>query len=274
MLFWVVVSVEYCFAVTRLYFVTNVSRYKQAAFCYEELILAQPTNAIYHLSYAEASKWFWYLFLVQGGLNSKLLFNCVIHFPLTPWSYGISLAWLSVSKRSSAAIKQVSFNIYVYLKSTPDFQFVSSPELDYYMTCDWKNGNAHLICFNKLVTMMQLLYTIGGIDNLRIARKYYSAAIELSGGQNLRALYGVCLVQTSFHILLNGFMFQYMHSIICKQFDLGFLHDSFVKNQYNYMNVHTRHVWCENCIHGSVELLLIRQRGVDVPRRRARSWSL
>jgi hypothetical protein len=39
----------------------------------------------------------------------------------------------------------------------------------------------------------ELLYTIGVIDNYRMARKYYSAAIELSGGQNLRALYGVCL---------------------------------------------------------------------------------
>lgn len=46
------------------------------------------------------------------------------------------------------------------------------------------------------MTLMQLLYTIGGIDNYRMARKYYSAAIELSGGQNLRALYGVCLVCT------------------------------------------------------------------------------
>jgi hypothetical protein len=28
-------------------------RYKQAAFCYEELILAQPTIPLYHLAYAE-----------------------------------------------------------------------------------------------------------------------------------------------------------------------------------------------------------------------------
>jgi hypothetical protein len=30
-----------------------VLRYKQAAFCYEELILAQPTIPLYHLSYSE-----------------------------------------------------------------------------------------------------------------------------------------------------------------------------------------------------------------------------
>lgn len=70
---------------------TSLQMYKQAAFCFEELILAHPTNALYHLGYAE------------------------------------------------------------------------------------------------------LLYTLGGIDNLRTARKYYSAAIELSAGQNMRALYGVCL---------------------------------------------------------------------------------
>jgi hypothetical protein len=31
------------------------NRYKQAVFCFEELILSQPTNALYHLGYAEVS---------------------------------------------------------------------------------------------------------------------------------------------------------------------------------------------------------------------------
>lgn len=44
--------------------------------------------------------------------------------------------------------------------------------------------------------LWQLLYTMGGIDNLRTARKYYASTIELSGGKNMRALYGVCLVCT------------------------------------------------------------------------------
>ncbi|CAM6036942.1 unnamed protein product [Sphagnum compactum] len=69
--------------------------YKQAAFCFEELILSQPTNALYHLGYAE------------------------------------------------------------------------------------------------------LLYTMGGLDNLRAARKYYAAAIEMSGGQNMRALFGICMCGTA-----------------------------------------------------------------------------
>ncbi len=42
---------------------------------------------------------------------------------------------------------------------------------------------------------LQLLYTMGGLDNLRAARKYYAAAIEMSGGQNMRALFGICMVK-------------------------------------------------------------------------------
>lgn len=42
---------------------------------------------------------------------------------------------------------------------------------------------------------LQLLYTIGGLENYRAARKYYSAAVDLSGGKNIRALYGVVLVR-------------------------------------------------------------------------------
>jgi len=33
-------------------------RYKQAAFCYEELILSQPTVPLYHLAYADVSNFF------------------------------------------------------------------------------------------------------------------------------------------------------------------------------------------------------------------------
>ncbi|KAJ7522219.1 hypothetical protein O6H91_18G002000 [Diphasiastrum complanatum] len=74
--------------------------YKQAAFCFEELLLAQPGNALYHLGYAE------------------------------------------------------------------------------------------------------VLYTIGGVENLRTAKKYYASTIELSGGKNLRALYGVCLRFFLLHVLI------------------------------------------------------------------------
>lgn len=42
-------------------------RYKQAAFCYEELILSQPTVPLYHLAYADVSGFFLtgYLSLIQ-----------------------------------------------------------------------------------------------------------------------------------------------------------------------------------------------------------------
>ncbi|XP_077237417.1 uncharacterized protein LOC143879117 [Tasmannia lanceolata] len=69
----------------------SLQMYKQAAFCYEELILCQPTVPLYHLAYAE------------------------------------------------------------------------------------------------------VLYTIGGLENLQTAKRYYASTIDLSGGKNTRALFGICL---------------------------------------------------------------------------------
>eukprot|EP00850_Spirogloea_muscicola_P014871 SM000110S18878 [mRNA] locus=s110:66151:71043:+ [translate_table: standard] len=43
------------------------------------------------------------------------------------------------------------------------------------------------------LTYAEILYTIGGPDNVRSARKYFAAAAEYSGGKNIRALYGICL---------------------------------------------------------------------------------
>uniref|UniRef100_A0A0D9VBN9 ER membrane protein complex subunit 2 n=1 Tax=Leersia perrieri TaxID=77586 RepID=A0A0D9VBN9_9ORYZ len=76
--------------------------YKQAAFCYEELILAQPTVPLYHLAYAE------------------------------------------------------------------------------------------------------VLYTMGGLENLQTARKYYASTIQLTGGKNTRALFGVCLCSAAINQLTKG----------------------------------------------------------------------
>eukprot|EP00271_Cylindrocystis_brebissonii_P006914 TRINITY_DN19848_c1_g1_i1.p1 TRINITY_DN19848_c1_g1~~TRINITY_DN19848_c1_g1_i1.p1 ORF type:complete len:316 (+),score=68.68 TRINITY_DN19848_c1_g1_i1:570-1517(+) len=39
----------------------------------------------------------------------------------------------------------------------------------------------------------QILYTMGGAENIKLARQYYAAAVQYSGGHNLRALYGLCL---------------------------------------------------------------------------------
>jgi hypothetical protein len=63
------------------------------------------------------------------------------------------------------------------------------------------------------IASMQLLYTLGGIDNLRTARKYYSAAIELSAGQNMRALYGVCLVCVEIHEIKTLCLLLYANSL-------------------------------------------------------------
>ncbi|KAL6008069.1 hypothetical protein ACLOJK_033575 [Asimina triloba] len=39
----------------------------------------------------------------------------------------------------------------------------------------------------------EVLYTLGGLDNLITARKYYASTIDLSGGKNTKALFGICL---------------------------------------------------------------------------------
>lgn len=41
------------------------------------------------------------------------------------------------------------------------------------------------------VQYADVLYTMGG-GNVRTARRHYAAAVKLSGGENLRALYGIC----------------------------------------------------------------------------------
>ncbi|MQL98357.1 hypothetical protein Taro_031063, partial [Colocasia esculenta] len=84
--------------------------YKQAAFCYEELVLSQPTVPLYHLAYAEASSSF---------------------FPV-------------------------------------------------------------------------VLYTLGGLENLQTAKKYYASTIDLTGGRNTRALFGVCMCSFAISQLVKG----------------------------------------------------------------------
>lgn len=41
------------------------------------------------------------------------------------------------------------------------------------------------------VRYADVLYTMGGV-HLKTARQYYAAALKLSNGEDLRALYGVC----------------------------------------------------------------------------------
>lgn len=42
------------------------------------------------------------------------------------------------------------------------------------------------------VQYADVLYTVGGAANYQTARTHYSAAIEISSGRNVRALYGLC----------------------------------------------------------------------------------
>lgn len=42
----------------------------------------------------------------------------------------------------------------------------------------------------------QVLYTLGGLENLQTAKKYYASTIDLTGGKNTRALFGICLVRS------------------------------------------------------------------------------
>ncbi|GMI88808.1 hypothetical protein like AT3G04830 [Hibiscus trionum] len=80
----------------------SLQMYKQAAFCYEELILSQPTVPLYHLAYAD------------------------------------------------------------------------------------------------------VLYTLGELENLQIAKKYYASTIDLTGGKNTRALLGICLCTSAMRQLSKG----------------------------------------------------------------------
>ncbi|CAL9071222.1 unnamed protein product [Musa textilis] len=50
----------------------------------------------------------------------------------------------------------------------------------------------------------EVLYTIGGLENLQTAKKYYASTIALTGGKNTRALYGICLCSVAIGELTKG----------------------------------------------------------------------
>ncbi|CAA0831466.1 Protein prenylyltransferase superfamily protein [Striga hermonthica] len=49
-----------------------------------------------------------------------------------------------------------------------------------------------------------VLYTVGGLENLHAAKKYYAATIDLTGGRNTRALLGICLCVSAISQLVKG----------------------------------------------------------------------
>jgi len=49
-----------------------------------------------------------------------------------------------------------------------------------------------------------VLYTLGGLENVQTAKKYYASTIELTGGKNTRALFGICLCSAAIGQLTKG----------------------------------------------------------------------
>ncbi|KAL3537841.1 hypothetical protein ACH5RR_001207 [Cinchona calisaya] len=49
-----------------------------------------------------------------------------------------------------------------------------------------------------------VLYTLGGLENIQTAKKYYASAIDLTGGKNSRALFGICLCTAAIGQLAKG----------------------------------------------------------------------
>lgn len=42
---------------------------------------------------------------------------------------------------------------------------------------------------------------MGGLENLQTAKKYYASTIDLTGGKNTRALFGICMVCFCFFLM-------------------------------------------------------------------------
>lgn len=49
-----------------------------------------------------------------------------------------------------------------------------------------------------------VLYTLGGIENIQLAKKYYASTIDLTGGKNTKALFGICLCSSAIAQLTKG----------------------------------------------------------------------
>lgn len=64
---------------------------------------------------------------------------------------------------------------------------------------------ACLLMITFLSLAQQVLYTVGGLENFQTAKKYYASTIDLTGGKNTKALFGICLVR-SYFLCLSMFM--------------------------------------------------------------------
>lgn len=54
------------------------------------------------------------------------------------------------------------------------------------------------------IAYADVLYTLGGLENIQAAKKYYAATIDLTGGKNVRALFGICLCTSAIAQLAKG----------------------------------------------------------------------
>ncbi|KMZ57720.1 Tetratricopeptide repeat protein [Zostera marina] len=50
----------------------------------------------------------------------------------------------------------------------------------------------------------EVLYTMGGLENLQTAKKYYASTIDLTGGKNTRALFGICMCTVAINQVTKG----------------------------------------------------------------------
>ncbi|RVW95944.1 TPR repeat protein oca3 [Vitis vinifera] len=144
----------------------SLQMYKQAAYCYEELILSQPTLPLYHLAYAE----------VSGNSTSG--------------SFSVStVKWKIISEADSS-------RIHLYTTTKQRNPLHESPVNPNFLC--WKDTG-----FSWLQKRI-VLYTLGGLENLQTAKKYYASTIDLTGGKNTRALFGICLCTSAIGQLTKG----------------------------------------------------------------------
>ncbi|KAG5626327.1 hypothetical protein H5410_011545 [Solanum commersonii] len=143
----------------------SLQMYKQAAFCYEELILSQPTVPLYHLAYAD-ERW-------GPGRGGRI-----------EWWQGEIL------------------NEWVLDEVEEGYDGGSRERLvrwDKGVT-SWAGG----VCLYGEQERVKVLYTLGGLENLQTAKKYYASTIDLTGGKSTRALFGICLCTSAIGQLTKG----------------------------------------------------------------------
>ncbi|XP_055814373.1 uncharacterized protein LOC129884016 [Solanum dulcamara] len=67
-----------------------------------------------------------------------------------------------------------------------------------------KAENAHSSLLEENPFDEQVLYTLGGLENLQTAKKYFASTIDLTGGKSTRALFGICLCTSAIGQLTKG----------------------------------------------------------------------